>query len=193
MLRIQTCAVGAALLLGLTASFVPPQKGKAVDPPPGMVHVKGGRTVIGTKVKRIEEMLVENPPLRQFAGGFISETPQHKVPVDDFFLMVTETTNEQFAAYVRATGAKPPRTTIRPSPRSMPRGARSWRKRGASVAKHKRRASLFPSARSSTTPNGGRRTGRRPSGRSRRVRTASPSPSSTTRRPSPTLAGPDCD
>ncbi|MCZ6598183.1 MAG: SUMF1/EgtB/PvdO family nonheme iron enzyme, partial [Planctomycetota bacterium] len=36
------------------------------------------------------------------------ETPQHSVQVADFFLMVSEVTNEQYLEFVRTMGAKPP-------------------------------------------------------------------------------------
>ncbi|MCY3001871.1 MAG: SUMF1/EgtB/PvdO family nonheme iron enzyme, partial [Planctomycetota bacterium] len=80
------------------------QKGK-VQPPPGMVLVEGGTTKIGSPVKYVEDIGKTNETL---FGNLARETPQHDVRLDDFFLMVSEVTNEQFAAFVRATGARPP-------------------------------------------------------------------------------------
>jgi formylglycine-generating enzyme required for sulfatase activity len=74
-------------------------------PPPGMVFVPGGRTTIGTRVKDVMAMGEED------RGSFTrtaKETPQHEMRVDDFFLGVTEVTNEQYLEYVKATGARPP-------------------------------------------------------------------------------------
>ncbi len=77
-------------------------------PPPGLVLIPGGRTVIGTDVDDIKDILVENYSERKMAGAYIAETPQFKREVPEFALMVTEVTNEQFAAYVSATGSRPP-------------------------------------------------------------------------------------
>jgi len=73
--------------------------------PPGFVLVKGGSAKIGTPVKQAEELIETFEELRNTIAG---ETPQHTVRVEDFYLMPTEVTNEQYAEYVKATGAKPP-------------------------------------------------------------------------------------
>jgi RNA polymerase sigma factor (sigma-70 family) len=75
--------------------------------PPGLVEVQGGRIAIGTKVKDVEPLVVANEPMADF---LVAETPQHLVRVEDFHLMVSEVTNEQFAAFVAATGWRPPYT-----------------------------------------------------------------------------------
>lgn len=85
-----------------------PQRGKKADPPPGMVHIDGGRTKIGTDLKEIEKRILQTPQAQQRGNALLSETPRHSVKVDPFFLMVNEVTNEQYAAFVRATGHKPP-------------------------------------------------------------------------------------
>jgi len=75
-------------------------------PPPGLVRIAGERSAkIGLEVKQAEGLIASsgNPHI----GG---ETPQHTVKVDDFYLMVTEVTNEQFHEYVAATKAKAPLT-----------------------------------------------------------------------------------
>jgi len=91
----------------LTPSFAF-QRAKDVEPPPGMVLIKGGRTKIGTEVKEIEKRILQEPEALQRAGALLSETPRHSQKVDSFFLMVNEVTNEQYEAFVRATGHKPP-------------------------------------------------------------------------------------
>ncbi|MEM7311024.1 MAG: sigma-70 family RNA polymerase sigma factor [Planctomycetota bacterium] len=79
-----------------------------LDPPPGppgTVPVRGGRTSVGTSP---EELLQARELDGQLGDFLIAETPRHTVAVDDFHLMVTEVTHEQYAAYVAATGARPP-------------------------------------------------------------------------------------
>jgi len=73
--------------------------------PPGLVFVEGGKTRIGTSVQVVEDLLVMYP---QMARPLAGETPRITGDVADFFLMPTEVTMEQYAVYVRATGAKPP-------------------------------------------------------------------------------------
>lgn len=95
-----------ALGLGTAAllAFLP-GTAAAQATPPGLLPIKGERTKIGIKVKDALEMIAEKEGMRNV---FVAETPQHTVPVDDFLLMVTEVTQEQYAAYVAATGSKPP-------------------------------------------------------------------------------------
>lgn len=96
--------------LTLSTKHVEAKKDGVTVIPPGLVLIPGGRTIIGTPVKDIEKMLVANYGERQKAGAYISETPQFKKEVPEFALMVTEVTNEQFAAYISASGSKPPET-----------------------------------------------------------------------------------
>jgi formylglycine-generating enzyme required for sulfatase activity len=96
----------------LTPSFAV-QRTKDVAPP-GTVLIKGGRTKIGTEVKVIQKRILEDPTALQRAGALLSETPRHTVKVDPFFLMVNEVTNEQYEAFVRATGHQPPQSWISP-------------------------------------------------------------------------------
>jgi formylglycine-generating enzyme required for sulfatase activity len=62
---------------------------------------------VGTPVKVIEELLLGGKYDEQ-RNALAAETPRWEAEVDDFYLMPTEVTNEQFAAFVEATGAKPP-------------------------------------------------------------------------------------
>lgn len=77
------------------------------DGPPGMVLVKGGKTKIGTPVDAASKLIEEREGMKDYLAA---ETPLHTLELEDFYLMPTEVTNEQFAAYVEATGAKPPRS-----------------------------------------------------------------------------------
>jgi formylglycine-generating enzyme required for sulfatase activity len=70
-----------------------------------MVLIRGGTTKIGSTVKETEAMGMEKELV---FPSIVPETPQHSVRVDDFFLMTSEVTNEQYAAFVQATGARPP-------------------------------------------------------------------------------------
>lgn len=101
----------ASILSLLPLAAAPTLQGAdAKQPPPGMVRIPGGRTKVGSTVKDIERLLEQFPTLRASFGPLVGETPQTTVDVPDYYLMVTEVTNEQFAAYVRASGARPPRT-----------------------------------------------------------------------------------
>ena len=71
--------------------------------PPGMVFVAGDRYKIGTDEKIIKD-LIEKTQQRPLA----SECPVETVKVDDFYIMPTELTNEQFAKFVAATNSEPP-------------------------------------------------------------------------------------
>lgn len=73
-----------------------------------MIHLKGGRTQVGNDVKTIEEMLEASPSMRNFAGAFVAETPLVREEIKPFFLMVSEVSNEQYAAFVKDTNFRPP-------------------------------------------------------------------------------------
>lgn len=75
--------------------------------PPGLVLVEGGKTQVGLDVDTAEEFIKEHEGMIR---AIWAETPQHEVDVEDFYLMVTEVTNEQYAEFVAATGSKPPRS-----------------------------------------------------------------------------------
>ena len=100
-----TLAILAATLTLSAGPFVTPPP---LDGPPGLILIKGGRTKVGTEAKDVIKMFEENPQLLKNDAAFLAEIPQHNVDVDDFYLMVTELTNEQYEAYVNATGARPP-------------------------------------------------------------------------------------
>ncbi|MFT5080370.1 MAG: sulfatase modifying factor 1 [Gammaproteobacteria bacterium] len=71
--------------------------------PPGMVFVAGDGYKIGTDVKIIKD-LIEETQQRPLA----SECPVEEIKIEDFYIMPTEVTNEQFAKFVAATNSEPP-------------------------------------------------------------------------------------
>ena len=93
-----------ALLLPVLATLPTLASAQDVQPPPGMVLIPGGRTTIGTSVKDAERMIREDESKIRI---LTRETPEHSMKIDSFFLGVTEVTNEQYAAYVRAANARP--------------------------------------------------------------------------------------
>jgi formylglycine-generating enzyme required for sulfatase activity len=94
-------ALASLELLGLPAG-----QGKTrPEAPPATVWIEGGGTQIGSTVDEVEALGRANPACFEF---IVCETPRFEMKVRDFFLMTTEVTNEQYAAYVRATGAQPP-------------------------------------------------------------------------------------
>lgn len=96
----------------LSAAAAAPSAPLAADEvaPPGLVFIEGGRTQIGTSLKDMKKLFEEHPQLAKNSAGFLSEVPRHTANVDDFFLMVTEVTNEQYLEFVKGAGARPPRT-----------------------------------------------------------------------------------
>ena len=85
--------VFALLLAGV------PQEG-----PPGLRLVAGGETKVGSTVADVERWIREGD--RTFMEFLAGETPQLTAEVDDFWLMVTEVTQEQYAAYVEQLTAR---------------------------------------------------------------------------------------
>ena len=79
--------------------------GEAQAGPPGLILVPGGRTTVGSEVDHVESLI---PRIREARASLAAETPRGKVEVESFYLMPTEVTNEQYAAFARATDAKPP-------------------------------------------------------------------------------------
>ncbi len=90
--------LAVATTVALAALPAPAQEG-----PPGMVLVAGDRYGIGID-KKDAVKLIEETQQRALA----SEYPRHTVLLEDFYYMPTEVTNEQFAAFVSATGTEPP-------------------------------------------------------------------------------------
>jgi len=82
-----------------------PQARSQVQPPPGMVLIEGGVTKIGSTEKEVTALGEQD---QLVFINVVCETPQHDLKVDDFFLMVNEVTNEQYHAFVRATGWRVP-------------------------------------------------------------------------------------
>jgi formylglycine-generating enzyme required for sulfatase activity len=96
--------MAAGLALAALA-LLPRFQGSPGGAPPGLLYVGGGRTTIGSRKQDVEAWIATNP---QVAGTLVGETPQHAVVVESFYLMPTEVTNEQYAVFVVASGAKPP-------------------------------------------------------------------------------------
>lgn len=97
----------ASFAFALSPACAPAPQGALAKPapPPGMAWIEGGATKIGSTVDDVMKLAEKNDSL------FIKiacETPQHDLQVDDFYLMTTEVTNEQFAEFVRATGRRAP-------------------------------------------------------------------------------------
>ncbi|MDA1265412.1 MAG: SUMF1/EgtB/PvdO family nonheme iron enzyme [Planctomycetota bacterium] len=79
-----------------------------VAPAPGLVELSGGRTTIGSSVKEIEILVKDQSEAKTLVRALDGETPQHTNTVAPFHIGRTEITNEQYAAFVRATGYRPP-------------------------------------------------------------------------------------
>ena len=65
-------------------------------PPSGMVWIPGGEFSMGSEVS--------SDLMSRMANNTTDATPIHRVVVDGFWMDATEVTNEQFAAFVNATG-----------------------------------------------------------------------------------------
>lgn len=98
------------LLIALSAPALlpaPAAQSSEAQPPPGMVLIRGTRATIGTPAKEVLQIGEEN---HLNFRALVYETPQFEERVDDFFLMVTEVTNEQYEAFVKATDHAPPQS-----------------------------------------------------------------------------------
>ncbi|MBK7875820.1 MAG: SUMF1/EgtB/PvdO family nonheme iron enzyme [Planctomycetes bacterium] len=111
-LRASALALFAPLCAGVLALAAPLHAGgpDAEAAPPGLVLVPGGRTKIGLETSDLKRLLEADPKSQDYAGVLSAETPQHELVVPSFYLMATEVTNEQYAAYLRATGRRAPYT-----------------------------------------------------------------------------------
>ena len=106
---MQFLTISLALLAGpFSANEFQPAPSKDSLSPPGLVLVEGGRTKIGTSFNDMEKLIEEHKEAQEKAGGFLSEVPQNTIAVDDFFMMVTEVTNEQYREYVLSVNGQPP-------------------------------------------------------------------------------------
>jgi formylglycine-generating enzyme required for sulfatase activity len=74
------------------------------------VFVPGARTQVGLEASELERMVVFDAEARAYAGALSAETPRFEVDVPGFWLQATEVTNEQYAVFVKRTGARPPET-----------------------------------------------------------------------------------
>ena len=95
-------ALAFASIFALTCA---PDSAAQQSGPPGMVFIQGGRYKIGAEAENIRELIEEKQ-----VTALVTETPQYEARLDDFFIMPTEVTNEQFARYIKATGDRPPQS-----------------------------------------------------------------------------------
>jgi formylglycine-generating enzyme required for sulfatase activity len=102
---IGAAAVGALALNPIAEPAARQGAAPKIQPPPGMVLIEGGTTRIGSTVDQVNALGKQNELLFQ---RVVCETPQHEMRVGEFFLMVNEVTNEQFAEFVKATGRRAP-------------------------------------------------------------------------------------
>lgn len=92
------------------AAQAPPQNdlsivGAATVPVPGTVAIPAGRAWIGSSEKEIEELLAKHPG---FVRVLDAQTPQQQIEVPAFAIGQYEVTNTEYAAFVEATGRRPP-------------------------------------------------------------------------------------
>lgn len=77
--------------------------------PPGTTALKGSNGVkIGTTPKHVQEILDMNASFKGRIRLLDGETPEHRVKIAPFFMGTYEVTNEQYKAFVDATGRRPP-------------------------------------------------------------------------------------
>tara|TARA_R110002126_G_scaffold211259_2_gene357817 strand:+ start:390 stop:2159 length:1770 start_codon:yes stop_codon:yes gene_type:complete len=100
--------LAAALLPPLLAP-TPTTLVQDVAPPPGMVRIAGGRAKIGSDQKDIQNLLDEVPSAREVIRPLDGETPQISMNIEPYFLGRTEVSNEQYLAFVKSTGHRPPK------------------------------------------------------------------------------------
>jgi formylglycine-generating enzyme required for sulfatase activity len=98
-------ATSVAALAACAEPLAPQAATTKTQPPPGLVLIEGGTTRIGSTIDHVNALGKQNELLFQ---RVVCETPQHELRLDDFFLMVNEVTNEQFAEFVQATGRRAP-------------------------------------------------------------------------------------
>lgn len=78
------------------------------DVPPGTTRLAGGPTLVGAKPAQVQALIDAEPEAALKVLSLARSTPQLKVDVAPFHLAVTETTGEQYAAFLKATGHRPP-------------------------------------------------------------------------------------
>ncbi len=82
-----------------------------VSAPPGMVLITQYTFPIGAPIEEVEELVQSDPEMAVNVAPEISHEDTKRRPtttVAPFFVGITEVTNEQYLAFVRATGSQPP-------------------------------------------------------------------------------------
>ncbi len=86
-----------------------PFVGTADAAPPGLTFIKAGKVTIGTDAKTVQDLIDESESRKGALRLLDGETPRKKgVKVSEFLMGTYEVTNEQFAAFVKATNRRPP-------------------------------------------------------------------------------------
>lgn len=111
-------SIGCALLPGVAAARGTDKKAATDDTPfiaaaealpPGLSHIKAGKVTIGTDSKTIQALIDETESRKGALRLLDGETPQRRgVKIPEFYMGTYEVTNEQFAAFVKATKRRPP-------------------------------------------------------------------------------------
>jgi formylglycine-generating enzyme required for sulfatase activity len=98
-------AWSALVLLGRLPCSAAAQSRAQPAGPPGLVFLRGDRARVGAELNEVQDLM------REFEKGLIAnETPAHDAKIEDFFLMPTEVTNEQYARFLLAVPAHQPPT-----------------------------------------------------------------------------------
>ncbi|GJM21677.1 MAG: hypothetical protein DHS20C15_15920 [Planctomycetota bacterium] len=72
--------------------------------PPGMVHIPGGRVVMGTEESLVKDLGSNNPQIMTLIAA---ELPRHEEEVESFYIDRTEVTNRQWKAFLDSTDREP--------------------------------------------------------------------------------------